>query len=218
VNEASSILIADDHTLVRDMLTERLNAEPDMRVVASVGNATDAVAAAVRTMPDILLMDVDMPGLTCFEAVKNIRARCPNTRVLFLSGFTNDRYIDQALAVQASGYLTKDESPDTIIRAIRTVKEGGAYFSPDIQSRIVIDAQGVRFAQRKQTRISTLTPREIEVLRYLARGMTKKEIAKLIHLSVKTVDAHSANLMNKLDIHNRVELARFAIREGLAEA
>lgn len=213
-----SILIADDHALVRDMLSARLSIEPDLQVIASVSNASDAVAVAVRTRPDLILMDVDMPGLTCFEAIRNIKVRCPNTRVLFLSGFANDRYIDQALAVQASGYMTKEESPEAIIRAIRTVIGGAVYFSPEIQARLVIDAQGIRLARQVQTRISTLTPREVEVLRYLARGLSKKEIAQMINLSVKTIDTHSVNLMSKLDIHDRVELARFAIREGLAEA
>jgi DNA-binding NarL/FixJ family response regulator len=218
MSKVFSILIADDHTLVRDMLTKRLDAEPDLQVVASVSNAAEAVGAAIHTIPDLILMDVDMPGLACFEAIQNIKVRCPDVRVLFLSAFTNDRYIDQALAVQASGYMTKEEPPEVIVHAIRTVLGGAVYFSPKIQSRLIIDAQGIRLARQVQTRSSILTPREIEVLRYLARGLSKKEIARTINLSVKTVDTHSANLMSKLDIHDRVELARFAIREGLAEA
>jgi DNA-binding NarL/FixJ family response regulator len=214
-----TVLLADDHALVRESLSTWLRGAPDMRVLAEVGSADEAVAIAVRDCPDVVLMDIDMPGLLAFDAVRTIRSRCAATRIIMLSGFFNDRYIEAALAAEASGYMTKSEPPQSVLKAIRTVAAGGVYFSPEVQSRIVVDTGGARLASGDGvTRSATLTPRELEVLRYIARGLSKKDIASIMHLSVKTVDNHSTSLMTKLNIHDRVELARYAIREGLAEA
>ncbi|MBN1345132.1 MAG: response regulator transcription factor [Phycisphaerae bacterium] len=213
----TTVLLADDHTLVREMLRERLQAEPDMSVVADVADADAAVSEAVRGQPDVVVLDIDMPGLHCFEAARTIKARSPKTRVLFLSAFTNDRYIEQAIAVQAAGYLTKTESTEVMVRAVRSVAAGGTYYSPEIQMRIVIDDHRAYLARGRRTEASTLTPREIEVLRYIAKGMSKKEMAATMHLSVRTVEVHTQRLMRRLNLHDRVELARFAIREGLVE-
>lgn len=217
MNRVITVLLADDHALVRESLGSWLKAAGDIKVIGEVGSADEAVAVAVREKPDIVLIDIDMPGLLAFDAVRTIRTRCPGTRVVVLSGFFHDRYIEDALAAEASGYITKGEPADAVVRAVRTVAAGGVYFSPEVQSRIVVDSTGVRLAAAGTTRASTLTPRELEVLRYIARGLSKKDIAGIMHLSVKTVDNHSTSLMTKLNIHDRVELARYAIREGLAE-
>jgi DNA-binding NarL/FixJ family response regulator len=213
-----SILLADDHSMVRRLLGRRLEDEADMTVVATVSNADDATAEAIRLKPDIILMDIDMPGLSCFEAAGTIHRQSPGSRIIFLSAFFHDRYIEQAMAVQAWGYITKSEPEDSVLEAIRKVSAGIAYFSPEVKARIVVDSQGARLASKGRSRASTLTEREMEVLRYLARGMAKKEIARTMHISVNTVNRHTTSLMAKLDIHDRVELARYAIREGLAEA
>jgi DNA-binding NarL/FixJ family response regulator len=218
MSETCSILIVDDHTLMREMLSERVASIPDLEVVGTAENADLAVKEAVRLQPDIILMDIDMPGLHCFDATRSIQARCPNTKIIILSAFFHDHYIEQALASEAAGYLTKNESVDTIIGAIRAVASGGSHFSPEVRARIVVDSRGARLAQKKRSRVSTLTNRELEVLRYVARGLSQKQVAEIMHLSVKTVHCHCTNLMTKLDIHDRVELTRFAIREGLAEA
>lgn len=218
MNKPISLLLVDDHALVRTMLADRLAREPDMQVIATVENAGAAVAQAARQNPDVILMDIDMPGLSCFDAARTLRRLCPKTCIIFLSAFFNDRYVEQALEVEAAGYLTKTEPPESVIAAIRAAAAGKSYFSPEVQSRIVVDSNGTRLAQAKRSRASTLSKRELEVLRYVARGMSKKEIAQTMILSVKTVERHSCNLMDKLDIHDRVELSRFAIREGLAEA
>jgi DNA-binding NarL/FixJ family response regulator len=212
-----TLLLADDHSLMRESLRTRLEKEPDLQVIATASNADEAASESIRLRPDIVLMDIDMPGLASFEAVKVIKSRCTETRIIFLSAFFHDRYIEEALAAGASGYLTKGESPEAVIQSVRTVASGGTCFSPDVQSRIVVDSRGLKLATPVQTRTGTLTRREMEVLRYLARGMSKKQVAQTMHLSVKTVERHSDRLMSKLDIHDRVELARFAIREGLAE-
>ncbi len=212
------ILVVDDHALVRDALAEHLRREVWLTVVGTAGNAEEAIDKAIEHSPDLVLMDIDMPGLICFDAAKRIAALRPSTRVIFVSGFLHDTYIAQALEVKAAGYLTKRETPETVVAAIREVASGGAYFSDEVRSRIVVDEHGARLEEPKsKSRVDTLTSREHEILRYLARGLAKKEIASISGIAVKTVDRHCANLMGKLDIHDRVELARFAIREGLAD-
>ena len=206
------ILVADDHTLVREALSRWLEGEPGMKVVADVGTADEALAEAQRLKPDIVLLDVDMPGLVCFDAARMIRDQVPAARIVFLSAFFHDRYIEQALAVGASGYVTKSEPPEVLIKAIRAVAAGAAYYSPDVRARIVIDSAGAALAAGPRPKAATLTEREVQVLQYVARGRSKREIAEILHLSERTVNCHCASLMAKLDIHDRVELTRYAIR------
>ena len=213
-----SILLVDDHVLLRETLRDRLSREKDIHVVASADDAGEAIRLATENRGDVALMDIDMPGQSCFDAAKTIKRQQPSVSILFLSAFFHDRYIESALAAQASGYITKDEHPDVIVQAIRNAAEDEAYFSPKVQDRLVIDSSGVKLADTGKSRGSLLTQRELEVLRYIARGLPKKEAAQIMHVSVKTVSRHTENLMEKLDIHARVELARYAIREGLAEA
>ncbi len=213
-----TVLMADDQPVVRSPLANWLRNTGDIKVIGEVGSADEAVTIAIRERPDVVLMDIDMPGLLVFDAVRTIKSRSPRTRVIVLSGFFNDKYIEEALSAEASGYVTKGESTDAVVAAVRAVANGGAYFSPQVQERLIIDANGVRLDSDMATRSSTLTSRELEVLRYIARGLSKKDIAAIMHLSVKTVDNHSTSLMAKLNIHDRVELALYAIREGLAEA
>lgn len=140
------------------------------------------------------------------------------TRIIFFTAFVRDSFIEQALAVKAWGYVTKTEQADTVIKAIRDVTSGFAYFSPAVQARLVMGPKGPKLAQENQSLLGTLTEREREVLCYVARGMTKKDMAETMCVSVKTVDYHCTNVMDKLKIHDRVELTRFAIREGLVDA
>ncbi len=212
------ILLVDDHALVREMLCERLQREPSFVIVGTASNADEAVAQALKNRPDIVIMDIDMPGLICFDAARTITTAQPEVRLIFLSAFVHDHYIEQALSVGALGYLTKGEPPGRVVAAIREVAANRAHFSDEVQARLVFDSDGTRLARKGKSRASTLTPREIAVLRYVARGLAKKQIAGIMHVGIKTVDKHTENLMRKLDIHDRVELARFAIREGLAES
>lgn len=212
------VLIVDDHALVRDSLCDRLDREPAISVVGSADTADQAIEKIHHCSPDVVLMDIDMPGLSCFEAARQITATRPASRIIFLSAFFHDRYIEKALEVKARGYLSKRAPPQTLVAAIREVASGGAFFSDEVRSRMVVHSRGVKLARELKSRVSTLTGRELDVLRYVARGLAKKEIAHLMQISIKTVDHHSVNLMTKLDIHDRVELARFAIREGLAQA
>ncbi len=218
MNEEIRILVVDDHALVRGALIEHLEREPAFRVVGSASDASEAISKAIESNPDVILMDIDMPGLICFDAAQRIIALQPDVRIIFLIAFFHDHYIDQALRAKASGYLTKSEPLETVARAVREVASGGTFFSGEIQARIMIDRHGVNLGGTCTTIASTLTDRETETLRYIARGMAKKEIALMMGISVKTVDRHAANLMAKLDIHDRVALSLYAIREGLAEA
>lgn len=210
-----SVLLADDHTLFREMLSERLAREADIEVCDCVETAQRAVAIAAARKPTIALLDISMPGLSAFDGAELIRDASPATRVVFLSGFVKDVFIQRALDAGASGYLLKTEDQDTLLRSLHAVAGGGSCFSEAVRRRIVIGATGVSLLDTRASRGSLLTPRERQVLRHLADGLSKKAIAKDLRISEKTADHHCSNIMIKLDIHDRVALARFAVREGL---
>lgn len=212
-----SVVLADDHGMVREALARCLASSPDVAMVEQASNGRDAVHAARRLRPAVVVLDIDMPGLGAFDAARQIQKVSPGTRVVFLSAFSHDRYIEQALAAKAAAYITKGEPLETVLRAIHAVVRGRVFFSNDILARIVLDGTGPRLADARSTRASSLSPREIEVLRCVARGLAKKEIASHLCISVHTVNRHVTDMMDKLGIHDRVGLARFAIREGLAE-
>ncbi len=199
------------------MLYERLSRE-GMTVVGLASSGDHAIELASRTHPDVAVLDIDMPGVSAFGAARVVREVSPSTRVIFLSAFVHDSYVDEALGVEASGYLTKSQPPEAIVEAIRRVHRGGTAFSPDVLDRIVIDSDGVGLGVATRTRLDILTEREREVLSYVARGLPQKQIARLAGISLKTVQHHVTHIMDKLEIHDRVELARFAIREGVVEA
>ncbi len=211
----ATILIADDHDLLRDMLARRLGEEPDLQVIGAVGDASTALSESLKTQPDLVLMDIDMPGLSVFDAARRIKDRLPNTRIMFLSAYVQDGFIAQALEVRASGYLTKGHNPEDLVVFIKKVLRGSTCFSPEVESRLEIGRPGVRLALKRRCRLELLTAREQQVLTYLARGLSKKEIARLDSTSVKTIDHHCQHIMEKLELHDRVALTRFAIREGL---
>jgi DNA-binding NarL/FixJ family response regulator len=211
------VVLADDHTLLRQSLARLLNENANMLVIADVGSADEAVDVSIRANanPDVVVLDIDMDGISAFDAARTIIARCPTAKIIFLSAFTHDRYIQAALSCGAMGYLCKTEQPEKVVRAIRSVASGQSYFSPEVQARLIVDSSGVHLEIKPTVR--QLTPRELEVFTYIAKGLSKKEIAGLMHLSVKTVENHTASVMNRLDIHDRVQLTRLAIREGIIE-
>ncbi|MFO0828817.1 MAG: response regulator transcription factor [Phycisphaerales bacterium] len=211
------IVLADDHACLRRAMAEWLERASEFEVVAEAATAAEAVDAARTLKPDIVVLDIDMPGQTAFTAADDIRRMRSETRVVFLSGFFNDRYIADALAARAAGYITKSEPSARVLEALSKVAHGSTYFSPEVRERLLIDDKGVRLASAPATRSSSLTDREVEVLRHVARGLSKRDIAKLLFLSPRTVERHVANTMAKLGIHDRVGLARFAIREGFVE-
>ena len=211
------VMVVDDHALVRDMLAQSLSSEPDIEVVAVAPHAQKAMEKAGECRPDVILMDIDMPGMSPFEASRQIRETLPSVRLVFLSAHVNDQYIDQALEIEASGYLSKEEPADVVVDAVRRASRGATRFSKSVSERIVLGSGRPTLADHGESRINLLTPREREILRYLADGMPKKGIANLLDISPKTVEKHCDHIMDKLDIHDRVKLARYAIREGLTQ-
>lgn len=211
-----SVLLVDDHAVLSDGLAAKINAEPDMRTAGICGNAEQAVSAVIQSRPQVVLMDIEMPGLDSFAACRTILAQVPETKIIFLSAFANDSFIQRALELRAWGFITKSESFSCVCDAIRGVVSGRVVFSDDVKSRLVAGKSGYELGGTIQPRLATLSRRELEVLGYLAQGLAVKEVAKVMHLSPKTVDNHKSKIMAKLDIHDRVELARFAIREGVA--
>lgn len=212
------VLLVDDHALLRQSLSMVLSQNAAIHVVAEAVDGDQAIDLAIRHQPHVVVMDVDMPGVAAFDAATTIQARVPGAKIVFLSAFTHDRYIQSALRCGAMAYLTKNEPPEAVAAAIRAVAVGRTYFSASVQARLVIDSDGVRLSEAAvHSRLAQLSPREIEVLTYVAKGLSKKEIAALMHLSVKTVENHASSMMSKLGMHDRVELTRFAIREGLVE-
>jgi DNA-binding NarL/FixJ family response regulator len=209
------VVLADDHALLRDMLRDRLEDTAQFKVAAATADADSAVAAVLKHRADVLVLDIDMPGRDVFDAAAVVRASSPATALLFLSSHYHDRYIQRAIELGARGYILKTRPPEEIVDAIRSVAQGGTSFSQEVMDRLIIEPKGVRLADASSTRLSQLSDRELEVLRYIASGLSKKEIAERMHLSVKTVQNHADRMMQKIDIHDRVELARFAIREGL---
>lgn len=209
------ILLVDDHPLVREALRDRLQREPTFTVVGTANTADEAIRLASEHSPDVIVMDIELPGLSCFDAARTIMASNPDLRLLFLSAYLSDDYIEQALAVGALGYLTKGEPCERVVEAIHEVVANRVCFSDEVRARLVVNTGKQRLTLKGRTRASMLTSREREILGYVARGLATKEIAVNLHISRRTVDNHRTNLMNKLDIHDRVDLARFALREGI---
>lgn len=211
------LVLADDHACVRRAIAEWITRTSEFEVVAEVGDAEQALDVVREAKPDIVVFDIDMPGPSAFSAAEEVHRLKVGTRVVFLSGFCNDCYIASALAARASAYVAKSEPPARLLEALARVAEGQTYFSPIVRDRLIVDERGVRLGEPPRTRATSLTDREAEVLRHVARGLSKREIAKLLFISARTVERHVANMMTKLNIHDRVDLARFAIREGYVE-
>ncbi len=211
----ATILLVDDHMLLREMLQERLASEGFE--VVTTGDTTAAIGLATDLQPDVAVLDIDMPGRSTFEVARLLQTESPHTRVVFLSAYVRDTYIEQALAVRASGYLCKCEPLEDILTAIGAATGGATCYSREILRRIVIDGSHARLAEEPVTRSSLLTNRERDVLLHVARGLSQQQVARVLDISIKTVQHHLMGVMDKLEIHDRVELARYAIREGIVE-
>ena len=207
------IMLADDHTLFRQGVRTLLAGEPDLEVVAEAANGGDAVERAAEARPDVVLMDIGMPGLSSFEATRQIRKERPETKVLFLTMYDDEDYLVEGMEVGASGYVLKDSPAQQLIAAVRDICRGGSYLSPRMLAQLVDDFRSRVNRTGRQPRFATLTTREREVLKMLAEGNSVKEIAGDLNLSVKTIEAHKFNLMRKLDIHNKAQLVQYAIQK-----
>lgn len=211
------ILMVDDHGLVRDSVSRMLSGEEDFRVVGVAEDGNKAITKALECKPDIVLMDIDMPGISCFDAIQIIRSRAPKTKFILLTAYEHDEYLEQALRVKANGFVMKNEGVAALVDAVRNVAADRVHFSPEVMNRLVVKGDEIELENPPKSRLGTLSPRERELLRVLAKGLSLKETAAVLGINYKTADKQKASLMAKLDIHNRVELARFAIREGMVE-
>jgi two-component system response regulator NreC len=209
------ILITDDHTLFRQGIKTLLGAESDLDIVGEAANGAEAVEKVTELRPDMVLMDIGMPGLSSFEATRQIKKARPDTKVLFLTMYDDEDYLVQCMEVGASGYVLKDSPAQQLLAAIRDVYRGGSYLSPRMLSQLVDDFRSRIKTAHRQPRFATLTAREKEILKLLAEGESVKEIAAGLNLSVKTVEAHKFNLMRKLDIHNKAHLVQYAIQKKI---
>jgi DNA-binding NarL/FixJ family response regulator len=209
---STRILLADDHPLVRRGLRQVLDREPDLEVVGEAVDGTEAVSKAVDLDVDLAILDVSMPGLSGLQAATQLAKLSPRTRVLILSMYDNDQYVLAAARAGASGYLLKQSADEEIVTACRAALEGGSFIAPGG----VGDTVRARLAPEEDE--PQLTLRELDVLKLVAEGRSSREISQQLVISIKTVDRHRSNIMDKLGLRDRVQLTRYAIRAGLIEA
>jgi DNA-binding NarL/FixJ family response regulator len=204
-----SILLADDHQIVRDGLKTLLEKQTDMKVVGEAEDGRAAVRLARELAPNVVIMDIAMPGLNGVDAARQIRSDTSDVKIIALSMQSDGPIVRRMLQAGAAGYMLKDCASDELVKAIRSVIRGGTYLSDGVQNVVV------RQLTTPEPTSNPLTPKEREVLQLLAEGKTTKEIAAALYLSPKTVDTHRQHIMDKLDIHSVAELTKYAIREGL---
>lgn len=214
------VLLADDHAVLRAGLRALLNGQPDMEVVGEAADGEEALRVAERVRPDIVLMDITMPGMDGLEATRQLKRRQPHVRVIMLTMHEDEEFLRQVLAAGGSGYLLKKAAESELLSAIRAVHRGEAFIYPSL-TRVLIEGY-LRQADergRKKEPVppapGNLTAREVEVLRLIAQGYTNQQIADQLVISVKTVETHKAHIMEKLSLRSRVELVRYAMQHGL---
>src|SRR5215510_9443740 len=217
--EKIKVLLVDDHTVVRQGLRVLLEAEQDIAIVAEADTGRLAVQLTRKHLPDVVVMDIAMPNLNGLEATRQILKEMPNAKVLVLSSYGDDEYVHQMTEAGAAGYLLKQTAATDLIKAIREARKGNAFFSPSISKRL-LDQYREAFLKgvpvKKRTEL--LTSRESEVLQLIAEGKPNKQIAAELCISIKTVEKHRQQLMNKLNIHEVAGLTRYAISKGIIES
>ncbi|MDQ2901699.1 MAG: response regulator transcription factor [Acidobacteriota bacterium] len=209
------ILLVDRQTLFREGLRAIFGTERGLEVVGEAADGSEAVLKCGEVRPDLILMEIGMPGLSSFEVVRQIRRFPFPTRICFLTMYDEEDYLVEAMEVGASGYILKDTPSLELIAAIREIHHGGTYMSPRMLTRLVDDFRERGPARTGVLRSSTVTAREKEVIKLVAEGNSTKQIAWILRLSVKTVEAHKFNLMRKLDIHNRAHLVQYAFEKKI---
>ena len=209
------ILIADDHGVLRAGLRALLNAEPDLEVIAEASDGNDALRLASELRPDIVLLDISMPGPGGIEVTRRLKEALPELRVLILTAHEDESMLREAVQAGAAGYIIKRAVESELINAIHAVWRGDLYVHPAMTRALLRETS--LFPVSAEPAVESLTPREIEVLRLIANGYTNGQVAKELNLSVRTVESHRANLMGKLELRSRVELVRYAMEHGLFE-
>ncbi|HEY0545532.1 MAG TPA: response regulator transcription factor [Pyrinomonadaceae bacterium] len=207
------IFLADDHKIMREGLRMLVNAQADMEVVGEADNGRAAVTLAQQLLPDVVVMDVSMPELNGLKATEKLKGQCPRIKILTLTRHLDNGYLQQLLRAGASGYVLKQSTPEELLRAIHAVMIGQTYLDPAITERVVSNVVGRRAAGGVPS-IKDLSPREEEVLRLLAWGYLSKEVAAHLMISIKTVEVHKANGMEKLGMKSRIDLVRYALLQG----
>ena len=213
--ETLRVLIADDHELVRSSLAALLEADSQVAQVWQVSTVSDAIDGVLKHKPDVLILDIEFAPsahsgiqVDVFHAADEIRRLSPATKIVIISGKSDDYYIESALRVDARAYVSKSDEPKHVVNAVHSVMKGKGYFSPTILERLAVVRGGTH-----KVRSELLTPREWDTLSYLSEGNSKKEIAQLLNLSVKTVEKHTQSIMDKVDIHDRVKLSNWFNKE-----
>ncbi|HEV2208365.1 MAG TPA: response regulator transcription factor [Verrucomicrobiae bacterium] len=212
------VLLADDHVVVRQGLRALLESEPDIEIVGEADNGRQATQLVRNLSPDVALIDIAMPVLNGLEATRQITRGSPSTRVLVLSSYSDDEYVQQVTEAGAAGYLVKQTAANDLLKAIREAHKGNAFFSPSIAKRLRDQCREVFVrGQPSKRRTDHLTSREAEVLQLIAEGRANKQIAAELCISIKTVEKHRQQVMNKLGIHDVAGLTRHAIAKGIIE-
>jgi DNA-binding NarL/FixJ family response regulator len=211
------VFLADDHQLFREGVRSLLSRAPDIEVVGEAGNGVDAVARVRELTPDVVLMDISMPGMNGLDAAAQIRDTVPSAKVIILTVHETDQYVSQMLNVGAAGYIVKSVSSTELIYAVTAVHQGNVYLYPSI-ARMIIQDYLKQATTGQESSLDGLTARELEILKHVASDLRNKEIADLLGISLKTVQAHRTSLMSKLGLHDRTQLVKYAIRRGLISA
>ncbi len=209
------VLLADDHTVVRQGLRALLDAQPDIAVIGEADNGRQAVKLARKMLPDVVVMDIAMPNMNGLEAARQLAREVPTARLLVLSSYDDDEYVTQVIRAGARGYLLKQTAATDLMQAVREVSKGKQFFSPIISRRLVFDGRHNVATNGNIAR--SLTSREMEVLQLIAEGKANKQIAGELNISIKTVEKHRQQVMNKLGIHDIAGLTRYAISKGIVE-
>jgi DNA-binding NarL/FixJ family response regulator len=208
-------LVVDDHTLFRAGLRRLLEGEEDLAVVGEAAGAAEALQKACELQPDLVLMDIGMPGMSSFEAARLMKEQCPRTRLIFLTMYEDREYLTRCVKVGADAYLLKDVPPHQLVQVVREVHRGRKYLSPEL---LVNLEEGRRPRYRAGMKPGlALTPRERQIMKMIAEGLSVRQAAGRLGLSVKTVEAHKFNLMRKLDLHNRAQLVTYAIQKKIVK-
>lgn len=209
------VLIADDHAILRDGIRLLLEAQSDIEVVDEAADGREAVGKAIELEPEVVLMDIAMPFLNGLEATREIKKAVPSTKVVVLTMHDSEEYILQILNAGASGYVLKHASGSDLLAAIRAVHRGGSYLHPTVTRKVIDDYLRRLSADRERTTFDGLTEREMQILKLITAGNTNQSIAEQLCLSIKTVQTHRTHIMEKLGVHDRTELVKYAIRKGL---
>jgi two-component system response regulator NreC len=213
------VVLVDDHEVVRAGLRAVIDSDSQLQVVGCFGHDTVGADVVTALDPNVVVFDINIPGVDSFDLALQVKKLKPSTKVLFLTGFATDSNIERALASGGSGFLTKNDSMPSLVQAIfHVMKNADPFISQEVQSRLVAKTKSSEAGNGLSSRRSLLSPREVEVLCYVAKGQSAKQIAQTLNISAKTVERHKSNIMTKLHLHTQVDLTRYAIREGMIPA